>query len=257
MKNKTFISIITIFTFIISTQVKYLYAYAVFGAKKWNSMDDLTENILITAFQFTAMILAAWLMLKKSPFKVLGLSSGFLECLPMALLFCLPIFIGYPCIASFKHDITINTFYSNLISAGFFEEFMYRGFLFGILFFYAGWGFVPAILVPSLIFASGHLYQAHDVGSAISVFAFTTVASVGFALTYLVWKSLWMPILMHAFMDITWELFDLQGGALGNNTANVFRFTTIGLLLFFTIRKARTQKASLKGKLWLNPAYSL
>jgi membrane protease YdiL (CAAX protease family) len=254
MKNKALISVIAIITFIISTQVKYLYAYALFGVKTWNAMDELTANILVTLFQFTAMSLVAWLIIKKSPFLVLGLNTGFFESLKWALLCCIPIFIGYPCIASFNHDINLNGFYSNLISAGFFEEFMYRGFLFGILFFYAGWGFVPAIIIPSLIFASGHLYQAHDLGSAISVFAFTTVASVGFALAYIIWKSLWMPIFMHAFMDITWELFNLHGGAVGNGTANIFRFTAIGLAIFFTIRKARTDKASLKGKLWLNPA---
>jgi hypothetical protein len=31
MKNKTLISVIAIITFIVSTQVKYLYAYALFG----------------------------------------------------------------------------------------------------------------------------------------------------------------------------------------------------------------------------------
>jgi hypothetical protein len=207
-------------------------------------MDDLTENILITAFQFMVMISVAWLALKKSPFQVLGLNTGFLESLKWAFICCLPIFIGYPCIASFDHDINLNTFYSNLISAGFFEEFMYRGFLFGILFFYADWGFIPAILFPSVVFASGHLYQAHDLSSALGVFAFTSLASVGFALAYVVWKSLWMPIFLHAFMDITWELFDLHGGALGNSTANIFRFATIGLVIFFIIRKARADKVA-------------
>jgi membrane protease YdiL (CAAX protease family) len=256
MKNKSLISAIAIITFILCTQVKYLYAFGVFGVKQWNAMDNLTCNVLITAFQFTVMVVVAQQMLKKSALHVLGLDTGFLQCFKWAFICCLPIFIGYPCIAAFNHNIDFSAFYSDLISAGFFEEFMYRGFLFGILFFYAGWGFIPAILVPSLVFASGHLYQAHDFNSAISVFAFTTLASVGFALAYLIWKSLWFPIFMHAFMDITWEMFDLHGGAVGNSTANIFRFTTIGLAIFFTIRKARANKASLKGKLWLNPAVS-
>ena len=254
LKNKIFISIITIITFISTNYVKYFYAYAVFGVDKWEAMTDLKRNILVCLFQLVLVLFVSWFMLKKSPLKILGLSNGFSQGLTWAFIFSLPMFIGYPILSPFNSDLNFGTIFKDLIAAGFFEEFVFRGFLFGILFFYAGWGFIPAALIAALYFGSGHLYQATNFGEAVTVFLFTALASIGFALFYLVWKSLWLPIFLHAFMDLTWDMFNLQGGAVGNPTANIFRFTTIALAIFFTVRKMKQDKELLKGKLLVNPA---
>ena len=58
--------------------------------------------------------------------------------------------------------------FKNMMIAGFFEEFLYRGFFFGVLFYFAGWGFIPAIILPSIYFGIGHLYQAESLNESIS-----------------------------------------------------------------------------------------
>lgn len=256
MKNKILISIITIVTFTISIYVRYIYAYAVFGIESWNAMDPLFRSMLISVFQFSAIMLACWIMIKQSPFNTLGLGTGAWHAFTRTLLFSLPMFIGYPLLSAFNSDLNLATVYSNIVSAGFFEEYMYRGFLFGVLFFYAGWGYILATLIASVIFACGHLYQAENIGQLFSVFTFTALANVGFILFYLCWKNLWVPVFLHAFMDLAWAMFNLEGGALGNAPANIFRFMTLGLTIFFTIRKMKENKVSLKGILWINKRYS-
>jgi CAAX protease family protein len=252
LKNKTLISVITITAFITCAYCKYFYAYIIFSVAKWEAMTDMSRNIMVNIFQFSIILLACWFMFKKSPFKTLGLNTGFLQGFIWTIVFSLPMFIGYPMLSSFNTNLSLTIVYRDLIAAGFFEEYMFRGFLFGILFLYSGWGFIPATLIASLIFGSGHLYQATNFGEAISVFLFTAMASTGFALFYLAWKSLWIPIFLHASMDLAWDMFGLEGGAVGNATANIFRFTTIGLVVFFTVRKMKQNKSSLKGKLWIH-----
>jgi len=256
MKQKFLISIVTIVTFIACVYVKYIYAYALFGTGQWSTMNDLLRSILISVFQFSAIVIACRIMIRQPAFNTLGLTHGLWEGFSRAFLFSLPMFIGYPLLSAFKSDLTLGAVYSNVISAGFFEEYMYRGFLFGVLFFYAGWGFIPATLIASVIFASGHLYQAENTVQLLSVFLFTALANAGFVLFYLCWKNLWIPVFLHAFMDLAWAMFNQEGGALGNAPANVFRFTTLGIAIFFTIKKMRENKVSLKGLLWTNKRYS-
>ena len=53
------------------------------------------------------------------------------------------------------------------VIAGFFEELFFRGILMGQLFRYAKWGFVPSMLIASVIFGIGHIYQGADLVSSI------------------------------------------------------------------------------------------
>jgi len=226
----------------------------VFGVTRWEAMSDFTRNALVCFFDLVLILWITGLLIKKSPLVTLGLSTGFLPAFIWAFVFSLPMFIGYPLLSSFNRDLTFTNVFNDLIAAGFFEEFVFRGFLFGVLFYYAGWGFIPATLIASLYFGAGHLYQASNFTEAATVFLFTALASTGFALFYIVWKTLWIPIFLHAFMDLAWDMFNLQGGAVGNWAANIFRFTTIGLAVFFTVKKMRQDNSLLKGKLWLNAA---
>lgn len=253
MKNKILLSVIVVLVFALCKYIKYFYGYVVFGPEAWNLLDFETAVSLVNYSQLLIMMLTVWILFRHRAFQVLGLNTGFLDGLIKAFLFVLPMLIGYAFLFHFEFEYSLGAFHRDMVLAGFFEEFAYRAFLFGILFYYAGWGFVPAALIASIFFGMGHLYQANDVFSAIAVFLFTALASAGFAWFYMVWKSIWMVAFLHGFMDAIWGMVNVEDNVTGSLWVNVFRFTTLGLAIFFSVKKAKAENNySLKGRLWLN-----
>jgi membrane protease YdiL (CAAX protease family) len=81
------------------------------------------------------------------------------------------------------------------VTAGICEELLYRAYLIWFLNAFIGlWG---AAIVSTIIFAAAHLYQGPR--------AAVTIIFVGAALTalYLLSRSIWLPILVHAVIDLT------------------------------------------------------
>lgn len=136
---------------------------------------------------------------------------------------------------------------------GFFEEVLYRAFLFGFLFRYAGWGFLPAALIGALIFGAAHLYQEDDLNRAIGVFAITGLGGVWFAWLFAEWKfNLWVPIALHTLMNLWWGLFSVSDSALGPMPANLARLAVIILSVVVTIIVANRRGGLIvKGRAWL------
>jgi membrane protease YdiL (CAAX protease family) len=206
----------------------------------------LITGILIVVF-------CNWLIHKNFQLHTLGLEHDILNGLFYGILFTIPMFLGY---AFYFHDsfgIDGKIIYRDIVLAGFGEEFIYRGFLFGLFFYSAGWGFIPACLVAGFFFGMGHLYKAETLNEGISVFLFTALASAGFAWFYYVWNSLWMLVFLHASMDLVWDMFNIETDVTGNMVVNIFRFATLGIVIIVTARFAkRTGKDDLKYKLWVN-----
>ncbi len=89
----------------------------------------------------------------------------------------------------------LKTFSAVSVTAGICEEILYRGYLMWLLTATAGvWA---AVLGSSLIFAAGHLYQG--IGGALRTF----LTGLVLAGLYLLTGSLWVPILLHAVVDLS------------------------------------------------------
>jgi membrane protease YdiL (CAAX protease family) len=86
------------------------------------------------------------------------------------------------------------------VTAGIWEELVYRGFLIWFITPYAG--AIAAVAISSLIFGLGHAYQGWR--GAVRTFILGAV----FALAYVLTRSLWWVMAAHA-------LVDLWGGTLG------------------------------------------
>lgn len=86
------------------------------------------------------------------------------------------------------------TFFFVSITAGIWEELIYRGFLMWFLTPYVG--LVGAVLLSSLIFGSGHIYQGWR--------GVPRTAAIGliFAIAYAWSGSLWWVMLAHAILDM-------------------------------------------------------
>ena len=166
----------------------------------------------------------------------LGLNGNVARGFSFALLFTLPMFIGYALTFDFA-GFNLDSFLTGAFAAGFFEELYFRAFLFGMIYRYTKFGFFPSIIIGALWFGSVHLYQSQDPEILIGIFMTTFLGAILFAWLYSEWKfNLWIPIFMHLLMNFAWMLFDVSDNALGNTWGNVFRYSTIALAIIFTIR---------------------
>lgn len=249
-------SIIIVTCFLVYKYSKYLYAYVIFGKERWDNWTTLIPSGIMLITGIIMAFTANYWLNKRVSLKDFGISSyGFVKGIAAAVVFSLPMFLILGILYQFNFKPTFEIIYRGIVLAGFGEEFIYRAFLFGLLFYCAGWGFLTAGIFTGLFFGWGHLYQAEDFYSAISVFLFTVGASLGFSWFYYAWKSLWMVLFLHAFMDITWDGFSVETNVTGNLWINLARFTTLFMAVLFSIRKAKlndTYDLKRNGKLWIN-----
>lgn len=178
----------------------------------------------------------AWLNRRLGVFRGLGLQANIAVAFMAALVFTLPMFIGGFIHLEVATAINIPNLVAQTIFAGFFEELYFRGFLFGQMFRKTRLGFLPAIILCSIIFALGHLYQSQDSGIRLGVFLTTFMGSALFAWLLVEWHfNLWVPVLLHTFMNLAWHLFAVSNNALGTASFNVYRIMTIALAIILTI----------------------
>ncbi|MEE2565084.1 CPBP family intramembrane glutamic endopeptidase [Hyphobacterium marinum] len=136
---------------------------------------------------------------------------------------------------------------------GVFEEILYRGFLFGFLFRFARWGFLPAALVGALVFGAAHFSAGGDLNEALTIFAITAIGGFWFAWLYAEWDfNLWIPISLHVLMNAWWELFVIADNAAGTQATIIARFAVIGLSILLTLALARWRgPRRIRGRDWL------
>ena len=167
----------------------------------------------------------------------MGLSRGCGTGLLFALAATLPMLVGYAVIGKIDSQLTLDKALTWIFIAGFFEEVMYRGFAFGQLFRYSGWGFLSAGLPIALLFGALHLYQGHDLASALGSFGVTAAGGLFFSWIYVEWNfNLWTAIWLHTLMNLPWIVFNVSdSGAVGGATPNILRITTIILAIGLTV----------------------
>ena len=138
----------------------------------------------ILHYLIAGIIPAAALLLLHRPDTILyrlGLTHGFGRGLLFGVLSTVPMFAGYAVIGSFNRETPPDHMFTFIVVAGFFEELIFRGFVFGELFRTARWGFLPAATLTALAFGSLHLYQGDDLISASAAFGVTTAGSIFFS----------------------------------------------------------------------------
>ena len=135
---------------------------------------------------------------------------------------------------------------------GFGEELLYRGLLFGLLFRFAGWGFLPAALGVALLFGGAHLYQGGDSAEAAGIFALTALGSLWFAWLYVEWGyDLWVPVVLHVLMNAWFILFPVAENALGPGWFIAVRLAVLALSVIVTVAVARRHGGlRLRGRAW-------
>lgn len=220
------------------------FVVAFYGKSFFNSYISFTfpTSFLKSTYSYlwwtlpTLLILGVLYGFKNIPVN-LGLNKGIVIGFVFSILTVSPMIISSIIIGDISNNIDLGSLIHKTIAAGFFEEYLFRGFLFGILFQKLKWGFIPASILGGIIFGLGHIYQGTTFTETTVIFAITTIGAIWFSWLYIEWeKNLWIPIFLHALMNLSWILFEVSNNALGGIYTNLFRAITISLTIIITIR---------------------
>lgn len=198
----------------------------------------------------------------KEVFSSWGFSGNFLVAFALSIFCTAPMFIGNALKMPLTNEISNTLFDAGLpllfeymvpahpgwsyqvywegvlntaVIAGFFEEIIFRGFIFGQLFRYARWGFMPAVLASIVPFAFLHIQLEWKWVAIGSMFIFTALDGAFFCWMFTQWRyNIWVPIWLHILINLSWIAFE------GNNSesriwANVVRLAAIAMSVLFTI----------------------
>jgi membrane protease YdiL (CAAX protease family) len=134
------------------------------------------------------------------------------------------------------------------------EEILFRAFLFGFLYRFAGWGFLPAALLSSLVFGAEHLYQGADAAEALGVAAITAAGGVWWSWLLVEWRwNLWVPAAFHVLLNAWFVAFEVADNALGSASFVAVRLACIALSVVATLIVVRRRGGrAVTGRRWLH-----
>jgi len=236
MRQNLRVLIITIITFGL---------YYVINRCYFNTLDDYLTNLsgirvigYFLSYVIVGLPMFLGLFITHKPNEIpesLGLKYGFLQGSLLAFIVTLPMLTGYSIFLNFNKEISVNGIVIGCLFAALFEEIYFRGILFGQLFRYTQLGFIPSIVICGLFFALGHLWQSTDLSVLTGIFIITFLGAGLFGWLYIEWNNnLWVPIGLHFFMNLHWDLFS-GTNALGGTYENIFRIVTIILVIVATL----------------------
>ena len=147
-----------------------------------------------------------------------GLGFGFVSTLPMLA----AVFL------TSRERFSLDLAFGSGVLGPFAEELLFRGFLFGLLWRFAGWSVVSAIVVSALVFGI-----AHDSNVL-------PLAAGGAALAWIAyrWGSLWPAIALHGCMNLWWDLTKGEHvrPELGPDLMSVAQVLSVALAVALTFR---------------------
>ena len=151
--------------------------------------------------------------------------------------------IAYVFIAPFSSGNIVFEIVTGAVYPGIGEEIFYRGMLFGLLFRFAGWGFLPAALLGATIFGIGHFYQGNSVLDFLGIFGITAIAAIWWSWMYIEWdNNIWVPAGLHILMNGYFEIFDVADGTLGSWSFFFIRAVVALVSIALTIRHAKRRR---------------
>jgi len=136
--------------------------------------------------------------------------------IPLVLLVVFELSPYFSQIYSFRHDLsTLARAFYWVFAIGFFEETLSRLLIFGLLNKYVGlW---PAIIISSINFGMMHFGNLHADSQGLQETTMQVIGAAAFGFLaislMLYFKSLWVPILMHAITDLSLSVGPIRESA--------------------------------------------
>ncbi|MEZ5424968.1 MAG: CPBP family intramembrane glutamic endopeptidase [Pyrinomonadaceae bacterium] len=225
--------------YLTSDILKFAGLRRVLGSAEFN----LLVNFLQIAF-CTGAIIFVYRTGLKGALSELGLwRSPFKRAIVFSLIATLPMLIGFAATSNLAAGLSLVNILAFTVISPLAEEVLFRGYIFRQLYRRVKTGFWPAVLLPSLLFALGHLYQSKGVWDFVAITLITGLGGVLFSWVFMRWKdNLWVPFGLHFLMNFWWEIFAVDDTALGGWVANIARFLTVAAAIFLTLYKDRFWK---------------
>jgi membrane protease YdiL (CAAX protease family) len=228
--------------FLVSVNLHDLLRYV--GLRRifqWSVVNGLA-NMFQVALCFFGVSLAHCVNLKAAC-RELGLRAPVKRALVFSFIAALPMLLAFALTSNLNHHMSAASVTVGCFIAPFAEEVLFRGYIFRQLYRRARLGFWMAALVPSVLFALVHVYQAESIGELIGILAITGIGSIIGCWIFMKWQdNLWAVFGLHSLMNLWWEVFAIDDTALGGWLANVARILTIALAVMLTFYKNRIWK---------------
>jgi len=108
------------------------------------------------------------------------------------------------------------------------EEIVFRGLAVGALVRWVGWHWLPAVLIPSLVFGLVHWGQGADMLNHLGIVAITAAGGLLFGWLYIRWDfNLWPAIFIHVGLNTIWTTFAFGETAIGGWAGNGIRLGVV------------------------------
>jgi membrane protease YdiL (CAAX protease family) len=201
----------------------------------------------VNLFQFAICVLAvvvAHAVKLKAALTALGLRGPIGSAMVFSFVAASPMLLIFAATSSINAKMSVLSVGVGCFVAPFAEEVVFRAYMFGQLYRRARWGFWLSALIPSVLFAAGHAYQAGGLWELVGIFAVTGLGSLLGCWIYVRWQfNLWAVFGLHCLMNLWWEVFGTADTALGGWSANGARLLTITVAILLTINKDRLWKS--------------
>ena len=150
--------------------------------------------------------------------------------------------ITYAVIAPLSSDNILQEIVGGAIFPGIGEEILWRGMLFGLLFRFAGWGFLPAALIGATVFGIAHFSQGNSVVEILGIFGITAIAAIWWSWMYIEWdNNIWVPVWLHILMNGYFAIFDVAAGVLGSWSFFFIRAVVVLISIWLTLRHIKAR----------------
>jgi membrane protease YdiL (CAAX protease family) len=174
----------------------------------------------------------------KNALRELGMAAPAGRGVAFSLIATAPMLIAFAFGSHLNPKMTFLSVAVGCFIAPFAEEVIFRAYLFKQLYQRGRWGFWLSALIPSVLFALGHVYQSSNPMELLGILAVTGVGSIIGCWLFMRWQyNLWIVVSLHAAMNLWWEVFAVDDTALGGWLANGARLLTIACAILLTIFK--------------------
>jgi len=249
-KNAVIVITILIFGCFVPTYIQSTNWYATL-------VSDWIYEVRVLAKPMSRLILvvlSTWFLLgihpKQQP-RAFGLQPGwrnFAFAIALGVLFSLPMLI-VGLLGGINEDLVLRSLHFKSLGPGFFEEFFFRAFAFGLLVKLAKWRVWPAAIFTGIIFGLAHVHlslvQEMNITNQLGWIAVLAAAGAFYAWIYASWDfNLWIPITMHTLLDLCWALFNMDQSPLGS--FGLFASTTLVFMIPSIVTIRRMKKTKMK-----------
>lgn len=189
---------------------------------------------------FVPIVVAALVVGPRRAASALGLDGSIWTAAKLGLISTAVLPITYVFIAPLSSDNILYEIIDGAIFPGIGEEILFRGMVFGILYRFAGWGFLPAALLGATIFGMGHFYQGNSALELMGIFGITAIAAIWWSWLYIEWdNNIWVPAGLHVLMNGYFQIFDVGEGTLGSWSFFAIRAVVVLISIVLTVYHAK------------------